>query len=164
MLENLLNLVKENAGDLIVNNQAISNDQNDAAISETSSAITDGLKSALSSGNIGSLTDLLKGDSNSLTSNPIVAGIIGNLTTSLASKFNVNEASAGNIASNLIPQVMNQLVSKTNDPNDNSFDVKTIMSSIGGSGLGGMLGNMFGGNKNEGESGGIGGMLKNFLG
>ena len=59
---------------------------------------------------------------------------------------------------------MNQLVSKTNDPNDNSFDVKTIVSSLGGANLGGMIGNMFGGNKNEGESGGIGGMLKNFLG
>ncbi|MFZ4797959.1 MAG: hypothetical protein ACOYMA_10715 [Bacteroidia bacterium] len=162
MIENLINLIKENAGDLIVNNQAINNEHNDAAISETGSAIINGLKSEVSKGNIAGLTDILKSNGN-LSNNPIVSGIISNLGTTLASKFNVNSVDAGNIAQSLIPQVMDQLISKTNDPNDDSFNVQGLLSNLGGSGLSGMLVNMFGSNKNEGESGGLGGMLKNFL-
>jgi len=162
MIENLLNLIKENAGDLIVNNQAIDNVHNDAAISETGNAIINGLKSEVSKGNISGLTEILKSNGN-LTNNPIVSGIISNLGTTLESKFNVKSIDAGNIAQNLIPQVMNQLISKTNDPNDDSFNVQGLLSNLGGSGLSGMLVNMFGSNKNEGESSGLGGMLKNFL-
>jgi hypothetical protein len=162
MIENLINLIKENAGDLIVNNQAISNEHNDAAISETGNAIIKGLKSEVSKGNISGLTEILRSNGN-LTNNPIVSGIISSLGTSLESKFNVKSIDAGNIAQSLIPQVMNQLISKTNDPNDNSFNVQGLLSNLGGSGFSGMLVNMFGSNKNEGESGGLGGMLKNFL-
>lgn len=162
MIENLINLIKENAGDLIINNQAINNEHNDAAISETGNAIMNGLKSEVSKGNISGLTDILKSNGN-LSNNPIVSGIVSSLGTTLESKFNVNSIDAGNIAQSLIPQVMNQLISKTNDPNDDSFNVQGMLSNLGGSGLSGMLVNMFGANKNTGESGGLGGMLKNFL-
>lgn len=61
MLEELINLVKEHAGDAIVNNPAIPNQHNDAAIRETASGIIKSLKSQMSGGNAGAITDLLKG-------------------------------------------------------------------------------------------------------
>jgi hypothetical protein len=163
MIENLINLIKENAGDLIVNNQAIANEHNDAAISETGNAIINGLKAEVSKGNIAGLSDILKNSGN-LTNNPIVANIMSSLGNNLVSKFNVNEADATRISNELIPNVMNQLISKINDPNDDSFNVQGMLSNLGGSGLTGMLINMFGNKNNNDEKGGISGMFKNFLG
>jgi hypothetical protein len=163
MIENLINLIKENAGELIVNNQAIANEHNDAAISETGNSIINGLKAEFSKGNIAGLSDILKTNEN-LTSNPIVANIISDLGNNLVSKFNVNQTDANHISSELIPNVMNQLISKINDPNDDSFNVQSMLSNIGGGGLSGMLINMFGPKNNNEEKGGLSGMFKNFLG
>jgi hypothetical protein len=120
------------------------------------------LKSEVSKGNIAGLSDILKSNGN-LTNNPIVAGIISNLGANLASKFNVNGTDANHIAQNIIPQVMNQLIAKTNDPDDDSFNVQGLLSNLGGSGFGGLLVNMFGSGKSDSEKGGLGGMFKNFL-
>jgi len=48
MLENLIDLVKQNAGSAIINNPAIPNEQNDAAINAAGSSIMDGLKNMIS--------------------------------------------------------------------------------------------------------------------
>ncbi len=162
MIENLIKLVKENADDLIINNEAISNEHKEAAILETGNTIISGLKSEVSKGNIAGLSAILNNNDN-LINNPIVAGIISNLASILVSKFNVNSNEAELIAQGLIPKVINELISKTKDPNDDSFTVQGLLSNLGGSGFGGMLINMFGSGKKDGEKGGFGGKLKNFL-
>ena len=57
MLENLLALVKQHAGEAVINNPAIPNEQNDAVIKETTQSITGGLQNMLASGGI---SDVLK--------------------------------------------------------------------------------------------------------
>jgi hypothetical protein len=47
MLDELINLVKQQAGDAIVNNPAIPNDKNDLAVQEAGSSILGGLQNAL---------------------------------------------------------------------------------------------------------------------
>ena len=51
MLENLLDLVKQHAGSAIIDNPAIPNQHNEAAISEAGNSIMDGLKKMIASGN-----------------------------------------------------------------------------------------------------------------
>lgn len=68
MFEQLLNLVKENAGEAIINNQAIPDEQNDAAINQATEGIIGGLKSQLASGNISEVAQLLGGQNNAATS------------------------------------------------------------------------------------------------
>ena len=148
MLENLLNLVKEHAGDAIINNPAIPNEKNDAAISETANGIMDSLKGQLSGGNLDGITSLFKGGN--ITDNPLVGQISQKVTAQLAEKFGLDASSANNIVSGLIPKVMSQFVSKTNDPNDSSFNMDSIMASLSSQsgGLGGMVDSikgMFGG-------------------
>ena len=58
MLENLLALVKENAGDSIINNPAIPNQHNDAAIHTATDGIIDQLKSFTLSNGIGDITKI----------------------------------------------------------------------------------------------------------
>ncbi len=162
MIENLTELIRENSAELIINNEVIKNEYNEAAISETLNVIISGLKSEVSKGNIAGLTEILKSNGN-LSNNKIVLAMVSNFSESLISKFEVNNKDAEHISQNLIPEVMHQLISKTNDPNDESFNIQGLLSNLGGKGLGGMLINMFSSNKKEGESGGLGGMFKNFL-
>ncbi|MCF8429936.1 MAG: hypothetical protein K9G64_07365 [Bacteroidia bacterium] len=146
MIEKLTKLIKENAGDLIINNLAINDEFNDAVISETGNVILNGLKSEVSKGNIAGLTEILRSNGN-FSNNQIVNGMILNLNKSLTAKFNLNNDDAEHIATNLIPEVVHQLILKTNDPNDDSFNVQGLLSNLGGKGLGGMLINMFSSNK-----------------
>ncbi|MGL4596061.1 MAG: hypothetical protein ACRCYO_00950 [Bacteroidia bacterium] len=146
MFENLLNLVKENAGDAIVNNPAIPNEHNDAAIETTGNSIMNTLKSQASSGNMDQLMNMFKGGTPD-ASNPIVNSVSNNVASDLMSKFGIDQGAASGIAAKLIPQVMNKFVNKTNDPNDSSFDIGGIMSSLTGGGaaggIGGMISNLF---------------------
>jgi uncharacterized protein YidB (DUF937 family) len=144
MLDNLINLVKEHAGDAIVNNPAIPNEKNDDAIKTTGESILNSLKSQASGGDLSSLMNMFKGGD--AASSPVASAVQGNVASDLAKKFGLESGAAGNIASSLIPMVMNKFVNKTNDPNDSSFDLGDIMKNIGGVG-----------------GGGIGGMISNFL-
>ena len=162
MIENLTKLIRENSLELILNNQAIKNENKEAIISETVNVIISQLKIEVSKGNIAGLTEVLKSNGN-LSNNKIVLAMVSNFSESLLTKFELNNNDAEHISQKLIPEVMNQLVSKTNDPNDDSFNIQGLLSNLGGNGLGGMLINMFSSNKKEGNNGGLGGMFKNFL-
>lgn len=137
MLDNLINLVKEHAGDAIVKNPAIPNEHNDAAISSVANSIMGTLKGQATSGNVSGIMDLFKGGdiSKSAVTNSISQNAIGDLTK----KFGIDSNAAGSIVSSLLPVVMNKFVSKTNDPKDASFDMNGIMSAVGGGNVGGIL-------------------------
>jgi hypothetical protein len=135
MYDQILKLVKENAGEAIMNNPAITGQQKDAAIGTAATVITDHLKKAVSGGNAAQLTSLLQG--NNLQNNPLVSGISSTITKELMSKFGIDAGAAGGIVQKLIPVVMSQFVGKTNDPNDKSFDLKNILGAAGGKGAAG---------------------------
>jgi uncharacterized protein YidB (DUF937 family) len=147
MLENLFNLVKENAGDAIINNPAVPNEKNNAAIQTTTDSIMNGLKQQIAGGNLDSLTSLLSGQSN-VASHPAVSNINQQVISDLMAKLGISNSAAVSIASSLVPLVLSKLVKKTNDPNDSSFDLPGILGSLGGGGnlggLGGLIGGLFG--------------------
>ena len=146
MFEQLLSLVKENAGDAIVNNPAIPNEHNDAAINTAATGIMDHLKTAMSSGGVDGITNLFKGGN--VAGNPMVGNISNGVAQNLMSKFGIDSNQAGGIVQSLIPVVMSKFVNKTNDPNDKSFDMQGIIGSLTSGGAGGLLGgikNVFGG-------------------
>jgi len=140
MFDNLLSLVKEHAGEAIINNPAIPNEKNNEAIGATTDSIVDTLKAQISGGNLNSVLDMFKGGDPNASS--VGAAIQNNAAADLMKKFGIDSAQAGNLVSTLIPKVMEQFVSKTNDPSDNSFDLKNVMNSLGGDNAGGLLGNL----------------------
>jgi aspartyl aminopeptidase len=132
MLENLLDLIKQNAGSAIISNPAIPNEQNDAAISETGSSIVDGLKKMIAGGNTQDVINLFNHQGGNIANTPAAQQISGGLIQNLMDKFGIGQGAASGIASNLVPQVLQQLVHKTNDPNDSSFNITSIVSHLAG--------------------------------
>lgn len=129
MLESLNQLVKEHAQDAIVNNSAIPDEQNEAAVQAASGSILDTLKQQLSSGNIGNLVDAFKGGNAEGSS--VTQQATENFTGKLAG-MGIDLESAKGVAASLIPSIIGKFVNKTNDPNDSSFNIKDIVSQISG--------------------------------
>ncbi len=156
MLDQLVQLVRENAQQTVVANPAVPNEQNDAIIGEASHSIAAGLQDALASGNVKEVMGLFNSNGQVDNSNPVVNNISGNLISSLTEKFNLNSGTAASIAGSLIPAVLGSLVKKTNDPADNGFSLDSIFSSLtggstSGADLGGLLGKFAGGLDKDGD-------------
>ena len=132
MLENLLDLVKKNAGSAIINNPAIPNERNEEAIATAGNSITSGLQNLLGGGGMKDILKLFGGQGGDVNSNPVVQNISGGVVQDLMKKFNLDQGAASNIAGKLVPGVLQNLVSKTNDPNDKNFDIQGIFNSLSG--------------------------------
>lgn len=145
MLQELLNLVSQHAQDAIVHNSAVPNEYNDAAIQSVTDAIQSGLQSQAGS-NLSDLVGMIQ--NGNLAQSPMVQNIINTAAGSLADKFGVDSNQAASIASSLIPQVMNSFASQTADPNNSTFDLNNVISSLtgggssgGGPGIASLIGN-----------------------
>jgi hypothetical protein len=136
MLEQLIGLVKQYAGDSIVKNPEIPNERNEEAMAEASNTVVGGLQNMLAGGGLQSIMNLFsqgnKEGTSGLMQNPIVNMMTGHLMKKLMGKFGLNSGSASNIASSLIPNVINGLISKTKDSNDNSIDMNSIIRALTG--------------------------------
>lgn len=162
MLENLLQLIKENAGEAIINNHAIPNERNDEAIALANSSIVDSIKNAVSNGN---LSDVMTMFDTSNNDNPLAGAMQNNFVQGLIQKFGLDANAAGGIANNLLPTVVNKFVSKTADPNDSSFNLQDMITQFSGgnANIGNLINQFTGGNNNE-KGGGILDNLKGLFG
>lgn len=138
MLDNLTNLVKQNADQPIVKNPAIPNERNDEAVQEASHSIFDTLKNALAGGNIKDVMKVFSGNSNKAVDSPLTQQASGSFMDKLKSKFGLDVGQAASVANNLIPNVINQLSKKTADPKDNSFNIQDIFNKLSGDKTSGM--------------------------
>lgn len=172
MLEQLMGLIKDHSQEAIVNNPAIPNEHNDSAMQTILSSVVGGLANQGQSGDASGLWSLLSGKSGgNISSNPIVSGIANQAISSLMTKFGLNQGAAGSIVSAVLPSVMGSLINKTNDPNDSSFDLNSIMGAVmggqqqqGGGGIMDMVGGLLGGQQQAPQQGGglmdmVGGLL-----
>ena len=162
MLENLQNLVRQYAGDAIINNPAIPNERNEEAVADASSSIVSGLKTAVANGNTDEVQNLFKNGPAAAATSPVAQNIQTGFAQNLMQKFGLDAGKAGGIAAALIPMVLQKFVHKTNDPGDNSFDLSSVLGGLmGGGGIGNIVNNLGGGDKDGGGiMGKIGGMFK----
>ncbi|MBS1496270.1 MAG: DUF937 domain-containing protein [Bacteroidetes bacterium] len=155
MLDELLNLIKQNSQQAIVENPAVPNEQNNAVMQETGNSIISSLQSMLSGGKAADVLSLFGGQGGNVSDHPVTQNISDNLISNLMSKFGLNNQQAGGIASSILPMVLSKLVHKTNDSNDNSLNIQGIFNSLSGgntSGLDiqGILSKFTGGNATAG--------------
>ena len=137
MLENLFNLIKEQGVNDVINNPVIPNEKNDAVIGDATSSVAESFQGVLAGGGLQNILSLFGGNQNSgsassLLNNPIVGNIITSFTNKLTANHGISGDQASGIANNLIPGVISSLISKTNNPNDSSFDINSIIGSLTG--------------------------------
>ena len=137
MLQELFNLVKGTAGEAVINNQGIPGTQNDEIVAEATNTVASGLRNIVAGGGLQSILSLLGGgqqqrSGHGLLSNPIVTMMIGHFAGKLINKYNIGGSQANNVATNLIPGIIGNLIQNTNDPNNNSFSIENLLNSITG--------------------------------
>jgi hypothetical protein len=169
MLDQLIKLVEQNSGDAIVKNPVIPNQFNNAAIQEVAGSIFNTLKGQVAQGNMQQVVSMFKGGASqsSLANNPMVNQMISSVAANFASKFGISSSQAQSIVSSLLPAVMNQVISKTNDPKDNSFDLTNMVKTMSGNNnidVASIVGQLAGGDAKSNPLGALGGLAGKFFG
>lgn len=131
MIDNLLNLVRENAGEAIFNNPDIPNDRNEEAVQETTASLVSGLQGMLASGGVKQVLGMFNSGGVD-NSNPVVQNLAGGLIGNLVNKFGLDSGKAGGLVSSLLPMVLNQLISRTKNPADNGFSLDGLFGQLSG--------------------------------
>ena len=156
MLKELFDLVKGEATETVINNPDVPNQYNNDVVAEATNTVASGLRNVVAGGGVQNVVSMFGGNTNkkSLLSNPIVSMMMGHFASKLMNKFRMGPSQANNLSGNLIPNVLGTLINKSNDPNDSAFSLEKLLASITG------------GRSNEvtSQSGGLGGLLKQFNG
>lgn len=143
MLEQLLDMVKNYGKETVVENSAIPNEQNQEVLADATKTITSGLQNVVAGGGLESILDLFKGGAGTtsagtngvsgLLKNPMVSMMVGYFVNKLVSKHNMEPAAASNVANQLIPNVLNDMISETNNPQNTGFTLDGLIGSLTGS-------------------------------
>lgn len=144
MLEQLLKTLVDQGQQQVVENPAIPNELNQQVIGEAGRSIFEGLQGTLASGGLSQLMGLFTGGGqqgqggglSGLLSNPMVQNIVQSFTGKLTSQFNLNPATAMQVGSQLIPEVLGRFSSQVSDPNDSSIDINSVIQSLTGGQMG----------------------------
>ncbi len=175
MLEQISQLVKQYGKEVVIDNPEVPNEVNNAVLAEATSTITGGMQNMLAGGGLQDIISMFTGRNKNqnaagggiggLLKNPMVVMMIGHLISKLVSKFNMNPAQASRVSNNLIPNVLNDLVNRTNsaDPTDTNFDFNDLIGSLtggnttspsaGGINLNGILEQLTKGGNNDNDGG-----------
>jgi hypothetical protein len=153
MFEELLNLVKGNTQESIVNNPDVPNEHNEAVQQEATSSIMSTLQGMLASGGAAQVLNLFSNTNAGagINNHPVAQSMSQNLVGSLMNKFGIGGNQASGIAGMVLPMVLNKLIGgASNNNNAGGLNVQNIFNSLSGGKTGGMdigsLISQFGGN------------------
>lgn len=146
MLDQLFNLVKQVGQDTVVNNPDVPNEENEHVMADATNTIASGFQNIMAGGGFQNILDLFKGGGNAennkssgsgiggLLKSPIVSMMVGYFMNKLVSKYKMSPSAASNVSNNLIPNVLNGLISRTtsNDPENDAFDFNDLIGSLTG--------------------------------
>jgi len=171
MLDQIAQLVKQYGEGAVVANTDVPDDQNNAVMAEATKTVTSGLQNVMAGGGLQNILDMFKGNSQDgqggggiagVLKNPMVTMMIGHFISKLTTKFNMSPAQASNVANQLIPNVVNDMVTKTasTESANSAFNLDDLVGSLTGGksfNLQGMLEQFTGGgnNSNGGQGGGF---------
>ncbi|KYP13111.1 MAG: hypothetical protein A1D16_05750 [Flavihumibacter sp. CACIAM 22H1] len=126
-----MNLIRENAGDSIINNPDIPNERNEEAIEATGASILSGLQGMMAQGGAKEVLGMFaQGQVDQ--DNPVVQNLSGNVISDMMGRFGLDRNKAGSLVGSLLPIILNQLVSKTNAPVNNGFSLDGIFGQLSG--------------------------------
>lgn len=132
MFETLMNLVQQHAGQSVITNPAIPNEQNENVMQTVTSSILSGLGQQAQGGNLGNLLGMVVNGGNNVENNPVTGGVQQHVEQNLIEKLGISPQVAMSVAASLVPMVLGKLMNKAADPNDPSVDGNTILGAATG--------------------------------
>lgn len=138
MLDQLTALVKQFGENSVVKNSSVPNEHNENVLQDTTTSIFEGLKNSVSSGNLSDLGALLQGN-NAIASSPIVKNIMEQLSGKMSANYGIGSSESNVVASELVPKVLESLIGKAKNPNDNSIQIEDIVGAISNGNASGLM-------------------------
>lgn len=132
MLEQLTQLIQQSGLQSVINNPEVPNEHNDGVIAEARNSILSSLGQLNANGETQQVNDALES-----SDHPVTKDIQQNFAGNIMEKFGINSATAASIAATLIPAVMNAIKGGGGQVTGNGFNIQDILSSLGGTNLGG---------------------------
>ncbi len=132
MLNQIVNLVKEQAMSQFINQTDVPNEQAEVAAQAAGESIFETITSQISSGNIAGITNLLTGGNSQINvSNPIIQNVMNTLARKLMGN-GISQDTAQSASSSVIPNLMEQVIGKFTSPakKDAAFDTESLISSV----------------------------------
>lgn len=143
MLEQIINLVKDQASSYFINNTDVPNDQAEVAANAAGESIMEVIQQQIMGGNMGAIQQLLGvGASNSSAGNSdLLTTILQQASVLLSGKLQnqvgVNAQTADSAAGGLMPLILGAIMDKFRSPapSDSGFDIGSLIGLVlGGSG------------------------------
>ncbi|MBL4678423.1 MAG: hypothetical protein JKY70_19805 [Mucilaginibacter sp.] len=131
MFEKLFMLVKNNAGKAVINNPEIQEKDRDAVMNDASSSIIEVLKNQMDSGKLKDLVKYFQYPG--IYENPLIDSAVNRFTNKLNNYYNITIEKATQIANDLIPPVMQEMIKQSKqEEQNNDFNLKALLSKLNG--------------------------------
>src|ERR1700712_3403408 len=142
MFEKLFLLVKNNAGNAVIENPEIPEKYRDAIINEASSSIIEVLKGQMESGRLKDLVKYFQFPD--IYKNPLITSVVNKFANKLNRFYGIDPVSALRISNSMIPPVMLELIKQTKSEQNKEFALSSFLSKINGNraDLSGLVQNM----------------------
>ncbi len=130
MFDQLTQLIKENADSLINNDPNIPSDKKEEIVGVSKDAIVAGFQNVLAKGGIKDVMKIFSGNDSQISNNPVTSTINQAFEENASQRLGLSSSQISGLASSIIPMILGKLVSKTNDPSDNSFNIQDIFNQL----------------------------------
>lgn len=143
MIDNIMNMVKDQIGGDLMEKFGLDSSQKDEAINITKETITDKISGAATGGGMSGIMNLFSSNDNDEEGNSMLSDLTSSLSSNFSSKLGVDADKSGGISS----MIMEKVTALFGDKLGGSFDIGDLMGMIGGGksgGIGGMLGKLGG--------------------
>lgn len=130
MFEKLFLLVKNNAGEAVMNNPAIAEKHREAVLTDASSSIIEVLKGQVEGGK---LRDLIKYfQFAGIFENPLITSAVNKFANKLNNFYGIETKEAMEISKKLIPPVMQEMIKQSKGDQNKDFALSAIISKLNG--------------------------------
>jgi hypothetical protein len=130
MFEKLFMLVKNNAGMAVVQNPVIPAKYHEAVINEASSSIIEVLKNQVENGK---LKDMIKYfQFPGIYNNPLIDTTVNKFANKLNNFYDIEPAGALQIAKELIPPVMQEMIQQSKNEQNTDFGLGKLLAMLSG--------------------------------
>lgn len=128
MLEEIMQMIKQHGQNAVVNNADVPNEHNDAVMNEAGSSVMSMLQNMVQNGQGNEVNNMLQDPSH-----PAVQQMQSNFADNIMQKFGLSSGAASNVASSLIPNVLQSVLGKFQG---GGFNLSQITQSLSGGGIG----------------------------